>query len=66
MAKSFYQEFLPEVEHIMGGKAAAEPILNEFVYKDPMHRWYKEGMSKEELKRLEEFYRKRYGGKEAK
>ncbi|MBI5570124.1 MAG: cytochrome C552 [Desulfomonile tiedjei] len=66
VAKHFYERFLPEVETVMGGKAAAEPILNEFVYKDPMHRWYKEGMSKEELKRLDDFYQKRYGGKEAK
>ncbi len=65
VAKHFYVEFLPEVEHIMGGKAAAAPLLDELVFKDPMHRWYKEGMSKEQLKRVEEFYKKRYGGREA-
>jgi hypothetical protein len=36
------------------------------VFSDPRHRWYKEGMSKEELKKLEDFYQKRYGGKEVK
>ncbi len=66
VSKHFYEKFLPEVEKIMGGKAQAEPLLNEFVFKDPMHRWYKEGMSKEQLKKLNEFYQKRYGGKEAK
>jgi hydroxylamine dehydrogenase len=66
VAKHFYVNFLPEVERIMGGKAQAEPILNEYVFKDPQHRWYKEGMSKEELQKLEEFYRQRYGGKEVK
>lgn len=66
VAKHFYVYFLPEVEKIMGGKEAAAPILNEYVFKDPAHRWYKEGMSKEQLKKLEQFYRQRYGGKEAK
>jgi hypothetical protein len=31
-----------------------------------MHKWYKEGMSKEDLQKLEQFYQQRYGGKEAK
>ena len=66
VAKHFYGYFLPEVEKIMGGKAQAEPILNEYVFKDQQHRWYKDGMSKEELQKLEEFYRQRYGGKEVK
>ena len=39
---------------------------NEYVFKDPQHRWYKDGMSKEELQKLEQFYRQRYGGKEVK
>lgn len=64
VAKHFYTHFLPEVERLMGGKDAAAPLLNELLFKDPQHRWYKEGMSKEELQRLEEFYQKRYGGKE--
>jgi hypothetical protein len=54
------------VEKIMGGKDAAAPILNEYVFKDAQHRWYKDGMSKEELQKLEEFYKQRYGGKEVK
>ncbi len=66
VAKNFYQEFLPEVEHILGGKEQAAPFLQKYVFDDPRHRWYKEGMSKEELKKLQDFYQKRYGGKEAK
>jgi hypothetical protein len=65
VAKHFYTYFLPEVEKVAGGKEAAAPILNDLLFKDDQHRWYKEGMSKEELQRLEEFYQKRYGGKEA-
>ena len=66
VAKHFYTEFLPEVERIMGGKKAAGPVLEELLFKDPQHHWYKEGMSKEELQRLEEFYQKRYGGEDVK
>lgn len=66
VAKHFYLKFLPEVEHILGGKQQAAPFLQKHVFDDPRHRWYKEGMSKEELKKLQDFYQKRYGGKEAK
>lgn len=66
VAKHFYEYYLPEVEHVMGGKEAAAPLLDELVFSNPQHRWYKQGMSKEELKNLEKFYQKRYGGKEAK
>ena len=48
VGKHFYEKFLPEVEKAMGGKDAAAPLLNEYLFKDPMHKWYKEGMSKEE------------------
>jgi hydroxylamine dehydrogenase len=66
VAKHFYEYYLPEVERVMGGKEAAAPMLDELVFSNPQHRWYKEGMSKEELQKLEKFYQKRYGGKEAK
>jgi len=66
VAKHFYLKFLPEVEKVMGGKDQAAPILNEYVFKDPLHRWYKEGMSKEELQKIESYYQQRYGGKEVK
>ncbi len=66
VSKHFYENFIPEVERIMGSKDAAAPMLNEYVFKNPMHKWYKEGMSKEDLQKLEQFYQQRYGGKEAK
>jgi hydroxylamine dehydrogenase len=66
VAKHFYNYFIPEVEKIMGGKDQAAPILNEYVYKDPLHKWYKEGMSKADLQRIEAYYQQRYGGKEVK
>ncbi|MGA8830512.1 MAG: multiheme c-type cytochrome [Desulfomonilaceae bacterium] len=66
VAKDFYEKFIPEVEQVMGGKAAAAPILNEYIFSNPLHKWYKEGMTKEQLQKVEEFYQQRYGGKEAK
>ena len=64
VAKHFYIYFLPEVEKVMGGKEEAAPLLDELLFKDPRHRWFKEGMSKEELQNMQKFYKKRYGGKE--
>ncbi|MFH0822698.1 MAG: multiheme c-type cytochrome [Pseudomonadota bacterium] len=66
VSKHFYEKFIPEVEKIMGGKSAAEPILKEFVFSDPRHKWYKDGMSKEEIERQNRYYQQRYGGKEVK
>jgi hypothetical protein len=66
VAKHFYLYFLPEVEHVLGGKQAAAPFLQKHVFGDVRHRWYKEGMSKEELEKLQKYYQERYGGKEAK
>ena len=66
VAKHFYEKYLPAVEKVMGGKAAARPMLNELVFSNPQHDWYIKGMSKEELRKLERFYKDRYGGKEAK
>jgi mono/diheme cytochrome c family protein len=63
VAKHFYSHFLPEVEHILG-PSKAKPFLEKHVFSDPRHRWYKEGMSKEELEKLNKFYDQRYGGKE--
>ncbi len=63
VAKHFYGHFLPEVERILGPRKAI-PFLEKHVFCDPRHRWYKEGMSKEELEKLNKFYDQRYGGKE--
>ncbi len=65
VAREFYDHFIPEVEKIMGGKQQAAPLLDPYL-KAEGHRWYKEGMSKEQLQQLEQFYQHRYGGKEAK
>jgi hypothetical protein len=51
------------VERILG-PSKAKPFLEKHVLSDPRHRWYQEGMSKEELERLNKFYDQRYGGEE--
>ncbi len=64
VAKHFYKYYIPEVKHLLGWKA--DSFLDKHVYSDPRHKWHKEGMSKEELKKLETFYDERYGGEVAK
>lgn len=53
VADRFYNEFLPEAEHLKPG--ISRPVLDS----EP-HRWRK-GVSKEEIGRIIEFYRSRYG-----
>jgi hydroxylamine dehydrogenase len=52
VAKHFYNEFLPEGEHLQPG--VTRPIL-----KQDYHRW-KAGLKPEELKKILEFYQGRY------
>jgi len=65
VAKHFYNDFLPEVEEVLG-KRQTVPFFEKYLYSDPRHRWYKEGMSKQQLQQLNQFYDERYGGKEVK
>jgi hypothetical protein len=60
VAKTFYFEFLPEVREVAGEQMANE-LMEKYVYSQPAHRWLKEGMSKDQLQRMQEFYRQRYG-----
>ena len=60
VAKTFYLEFIPEVKHVAGEPLATQ-LLDKYVYSNPDHRWLKEGMNKEQLQKIQEFYRQRYG-----
>ncbi len=60
VAKNFYLEFIPEVKHVAGEPLATQ-LLDKHVFSQPGHRWLKEGMSKEQLQKIQEFYRQRYG-----
>jgi hydroxylamine dehydrogenase len=52
VAKNFYTEFIPEAEHLMPG-VTAEVMGTDY------HKW-KAGLTKEELEKQIEFYKKRY------
>jgi hypothetical protein len=53
VADNFYNEFLPEVEHLKPGLSA--PVLES-----EHHRW-RRGLSWEEVQKMLDFYRERYG-----
>jgi hypothetical protein len=60
VAKNFYTHFIPEVKQVAGEPLATQ-LLDKYVYSQPGHAWVKGGMTKEELQRIQEFYRQRYG-----
>lgn len=60
VAKTFYLHFIPEVKHVAGEPLATQ-LLDKYVFSQPGHRWLKEGMRKEQLQRIQQFYRERYG-----
>jgi hydroxylamine dehydrogenase len=60
VAKHFYQKFIPEMKAIAGEPLATQ-LLEKHLYSHPAHRWYKEGMTKEQLQKIQEFYQQRYG-----
>lgn len=52
VSKHFYNEFLPEAEHL-------QPGVSKRVLEMPEHQW-KKGMSKEEIQKMLDFYQARY------
>ena len=54
--KIFYMEFLPEMKQVAGEPLASE-LMEKYVYTQPGHLWLKEGMTKEQLQKIQEFYR---------
>ena len=38
----------------------AKELLDEYVYTHPGHLWHRDGMSKEALEKIQEFYKDRY------
>ncbi len=60
VAKTFYVHFLLEVRQVAGEPLATQ-LLEKSVFSHPGHKWLKEGMTKEQLEKIEQFYRQRYG-----
>ncbi len=50
----------------VAGEPLATELMEKYVYSQPGHRWLKEGMNKEQLQKIQEFYRERYGEQEGK
>ena len=53
-------QFIPEVKQVAGEPLAGQ-LMDKYVYSHPGHRWLKEDMSKDELQKIQDFYRQRYG-----
>ncbi len=60
VAKTFYNEFLPEVKQVAGPELYRE-LLKKYIEPDVRHEWYIKGMSKEQLEKIKKFYEQRYG-----
>jgi hydroxylamine dehydrogenase len=45
----------------VAGEAMAKQLLDQHVFSQPGHKWLQEGMTKEQLEKIQEFYRQRYG-----
>jgi len=60
VAKTFYQHLLPQVREVAGPELADE-LLKRDVYTVPGHEWHRDGMSKDALEKMQQFYRERYG-----
>jgi hydroxylamine dehydrogenase len=60
VAQQFYFKFLPEVKQVAGDQMYGE-LMDKYVYSQPGHRWLKDGMSKEQLQKIQDFYKARYG-----
>jgi len=60
VAKHFYTKFIPQLKKVAGEKMAKE-LLDKYVYSQPGHVWHRDGMSKEALKKIQKFYKDRYG-----
>jgi hydroxylamine dehydrogenase len=60
VAKTFYFQFIPELKQVAGEDLAKE-LLEKHVFSHPGHKWLKEGMTKEQLEQIQDFYRQRYG-----
>lgn len=65
VAKTFYTEFMPEVQRLAGPELYAE-LVKKYLEPDVRHEWFIKGMSKEQLEKIKKFYEERYGGTYAK
>ena len=62
VAERFYFDFLPKAKEASGGDAEVAKTI-QAILDSPEHSW-KKGMSAEDRKRIDEFYKERYGAGE--
>jgi hypothetical protein len=60
VSKHFYTEFIPELKEI-AGEELAKQLMDKYLFSQPGHLWYRDGMSKEALEKIQQFYQERYG-----
>jgi len=60
VARTFYQHLIPQLREAAGPELA-DQLLQQHVYSVPGHEWHRDGMSKDALEKMQEFYRERYG-----
>jgi len=58
----FYFDFLPKAKEASGGDSEVAKAI-QAILDSPEHSW-KKGMSAEDRKRIDEFYKERYGAGE--
>jgi hypothetical protein len=59
VAKHFYEKFIPQLREAAGPEVANE-LLDQYVYTQEGHVWHRDGMSKDALRKIQEFYKERY------
>lgn len=60
VAKAFYMSFLPEVKQV-AGETDYKALLDKEVYTIPGHQWHRDGLSKDALLKIQQYYKERYG-----
>jgi hypothetical protein len=60
VGRQFYNDFIPQMQEAAGPEMS-KVFLDKYIYSQPGHLWYRDGMSKEALEKIRKFYEKRYG-----
>ncbi len=60
VSKNFYSEFMPEVKRVAGPELYDE-LVKKYIEPNVSHEWFIKGMSKEQLKKIQDYYKERYG-----
>jgi len=59
VSKAFYEEYIPQAKELAGPELSKQ-IMNEYLFSQAGHLWYRDGLSKEALEKIRRFYEDRY------